>query len=110
MNIDINAIDPPPGNVRRIAASIDDDAALQASIASPGVPQPILVIRNGKRFTLVDGERRWKAARAAGPGEISAEMAPRLDLGWAAAASAALGLTEQAGKRLDGREHREMPA
>ena len=138
MLIHIDSIDPSPDNVRRLAASLDDDEALQRSIASLGVLQPILVIRNGDRHRLIDGERRVRLARAAGLTEICAEFAPRFDEAWAtaaaaaanmvrsemhpvdrwrimarlqtqgytlAAASAALGLTERAGKRLDRLSH-----
>ena len=134
MLIPLAAIDPAPDNVRRIAASLDDDEALQKSIASMGVLQPILVIRQGERYRLIDGERRARLAAQVGLLEIAAEIAPRADEGWATAAaaaanmvraemhpvdrwrimarlqqqgytlpaaSAALGLTERAGKRLD---------
>lgn len=39
---------------------------LAASIARHGIVQPILVKRNGERYTIVAGERRYRAARAAG--------------------------------------------
>lgn len=39
---------------------------LAESIASVGVIQPIAVYPSGGRFTIVAGERRWRAARIAG--------------------------------------------
>jgi ParB family chromosome partitioning protein len=46
-----------------------DDARLQElaeSIKANGVIQPIVVRRNGERFQIIAGERRWRAARLAG--------------------------------------------
>lgn len=43
---------------------------LADSIRRHGVVQPILVRRNGKRYTIVAGERRYRAARQAGLTEI----------------------------------------
>jgi len=41
-------------------------AELAASIRASGVVQPILVRRRGERYQIVAGERRWRAAQAAG--------------------------------------------
>jgi ParB family chromosome partitioning protein len=41
-------------------------AELAASIRESGIVQPILVRRRGERFQIIAGERRWRAARAAG--------------------------------------------
>ena len=45
----------------------DDDAllALADSIRHSGVLSPILVAREGSRYTIIAGERRWRAARLA---------------------------------------------
>ena len=45
---------------------------LAASIRAVGVLQPILVYKNGRRYTIIAGERRWRAARLAGLSEIPA--------------------------------------
>jgi ParB family chromosome partitioning protein len=45
---------------------------LEDSIRSSGVVQPILVRKVGDRYQLVAGERRWRAARAAGLESIPA--------------------------------------
>jgi ParB family transcriptional regulator, chromosome partitioning protein len=39
---------------------------LAASIKSNGIIQPIVVRRNGERFQIIAGERRWRAAQIAG--------------------------------------------
>ena len=39
---------------------------LTASIRESGIMQPILVRRRGERYQIVAGERRWRAAQAAG--------------------------------------------
>jgi ParB family chromosome partitioning protein len=41
-------------------------AELAASIRESGVVQPILVRRRGERYQIIAGERRWRAAEAAG--------------------------------------------
>ena len=46
-----------------------DEASLESladSIRSHGVVQPLLIRRNGERYELIAGERRWRAARLAG--------------------------------------------
>ena len=45
---------------------------LTDSVKAIGVIQPILVYKNGKRYTIIAGERRWRAARFAGLTEIPA--------------------------------------
>ena len=45
---------------------------LAASIRAVGVIQPILVYKSGRRYTIIAGERRWRAARLAGLNEIPA--------------------------------------
>jgi ParB family transcriptional regulator, chromosome partitioning protein len=41
-------------------------AELAASIRASGIVQPILVRRRGERYQIIAGERRWRAAEAAG--------------------------------------------
>lgn len=63
--VDINTIDPNPDQPR---LHFDEEklAELSSSIKEHGVLQPLLVVRQGDRYMLVAGERRWRAARMAG--------------------------------------------
>lgn len=45
---------------------------LAESIKEHGVIQPIIVVRDGNKFRIVAGERRWRAAQAAGLDKIPA--------------------------------------
>ncbi len=62
--IPVGEIDPNRNQPRK---NFDDDAllALAESIRHSGVLSPILVARDGARYTIIAGERRWRAARIA---------------------------------------------
>jgi ParB family chromosome partitioning protein len=63
--IDIDLIDPNPRQPR----TVFDPEALQelvASIKEIGILQPPVVRRNGSRYELIMGERRYRASRLAG--------------------------------------------
>ena len=62
--IPVGDIDPNRNQPRK---KFDDDAllALADSIRHSGVLSPILVARDGSRYTIIAGERRWRAARLA---------------------------------------------
>jgi len=62
--IPIDAIDPNPVQPRTVFQP-ERLQELAQSIKSNGVLQPLLVRRNGERFELIAGERRWRAARQA---------------------------------------------
>ena len=63
--VDIDLIDPNPEQPRtRFLESALDELA--QSIKSNGIVQPIVVRRNGDRYQIVAGERRWRAAQKAG--------------------------------------------
>ncbi len=65
MEIDIDRLDPAEVQPR----STFKEAKLQElarSIQQKGVIQPLVVRRNGERFQIVAGERRWRAAQKAG--------------------------------------------
>jgi ParB family chromosome partitioning protein len=72
-SVQLDHITPNPDQPRM---TFDEDALadLASSIREHGVLQPILVRPTGElhRFQLVAGERRWRAARAAGLKEIPA--------------------------------------
>lgn len=63
--VDLDLIDPNPLQPR----TRFDETRLQElaeSISSTGLVQPIVVRRQGERFQIVAGERRWRAAQIAG--------------------------------------------
>jgi len=65
MNVPLDQIDPNPRQPRR---HFDPDrlSDLADSIQQDGVLQPILLIRQGDRYEIVAGERRFRACQAAG--------------------------------------------
>ena len=67
----IRLIDPNRYQPRR---SFDEDALreLAASIEAVGVIQPIIVAEVGERYSIIAGERRYRASRMAGLDEIPA--------------------------------------
>ncbi|HOB19651.1 MAG TPA: ParB/RepB/Spo0J family partition protein [Candidatus Atribacteria bacterium] len=67
----ITDIDPNPYQPRK---SFDEGKIqeLAESIKQHGVVQPIAVKKQGDRYMIIAGERRWRAARAAGLTEIPA--------------------------------------
>ena len=69
--IPVGEIDPNRNQPRK---RFDDDAllALADSIRHNGVLSPILVAREGGRYTIIAGERRWRAARLANLSTIPA--------------------------------------
>ena len=69
--IPLQSIDPNPYQPRKVFQA-ERLGELAESIRSDGVIQPVLVQPNGDRYTLVVGERRWRAAKMAGLTEIPA--------------------------------------
>ncbi len=69
LELKIRDIDPNEEQPRR---DFNKDAIyeLSKSILEHGVVQPIIVKPNNDRYTIVAGERRWRAARAAGLDKI----------------------------------------
>ena len=67
--IPISDIEPNPDQPRKIfnETSLKE---LSESIGVHGVIQPIMVQENGSKYTLIAGERRWRAARLAGLTQI----------------------------------------
>jgi ParB family chromosome partitioning protein len=72
--IPVDSIDSNPEQPRRRFEAAELDR-LADSIRLHGVLQPIVVRRTGDRYELVVGERRWRAARAAGCEMIPAVVA-----------------------------------
>ncbi|MBR4039003.1 MAG: ParB/RepB/Spo0J family partition protein [Clostridia bacterium] len=71
VELPLGDIDPNRDQPRK---KFDDEALAQLadSIRHSGVLSPILVAREGGRYTIIAGERRWRAARLAGIGTIPA--------------------------------------
>ncbi len=67
--VSISSIEPNKNQPRK---TFDKDkiAELAESIKEHGVIEPIIVVKNGDMYTIVAGERRWRAARAAKISEI----------------------------------------
>lgn len=63
--VDVERLIPSRFQPRR-GFSADALAELAASIREQGVVQPIVVVARGEKFEIVAGERRWRAAAAAG--------------------------------------------
>lgn len=63
--IRINDVEPNSGQPRK---NFNDDklAQLSESIKQHGVVQPLIVQRDGTKYKIVAGERRWRASRLAG--------------------------------------------
>ena len=71
VEIAIDEIIPDPNQPRREF----DEAQLEAlsrSIKENGVVQPIVVVKEGKKYQIVAGERRWRASRMANLDKIPA--------------------------------------
>lgn len=67
--IDLDSIVPGPMQPR----SHFDEGSLEGladSIRAHGIVQPLLVRRQGDRYELIAGERRWRAARLAGLAKV----------------------------------------
>jgi len=69
--IEIDLIEPSPyqPRTRFREESLDE---LARSIQASGIIQPLIVRPIGKRFQLIAGERRWRAAQRAGLRQVSA--------------------------------------
>lgn len=67
----ISDIRPNPNQPRRDIAE-PELKELTLSIGQHGVLQPIIVVRDGSGYQIVAGERRWRAAKAAGLKNIPA--------------------------------------
>src|SRR5580765_3711968 len=69
LEVDVDLIDPGSEQPR---TRFDEEALerLTVSIKEHGVVQPVLVRRQGSRYELIAGERRWRAAQKAGLTQI----------------------------------------
>ena len=71
IELKINEIEPNAGQPRKY---FDDEKLVQLSesIKQNGVIQPIIVKKNDSNYTIIAGERRWRAAKLADIGTIPA--------------------------------------
>ena len=65
VEIALELVDPNPDQPRSIFHP-ERMEELAQSIRANGIIQPLIVRRNGQRYELVAGERRWRAAKLAG--------------------------------------------
>ena len=71
IEVKISEIDPNIGQPRK---SFNEDELLELaeSIKIHGVIQPVILTKRGKRYELIAGERRWRAAKLVGLAKIPA--------------------------------------
>jgi ParB family chromosome partitioning protein len=86
--ISVDLIEPSPYQARREIPP-EQLAELAESIRSEGLLQPVVVRRQGERFVLIAGERRWRAFRQLAIKAIPARVVEASD-----ASAAVLGLIE----------------
>ncbi|PAW83439.1 MAG: chromosome partitioning protein ParB [Opitutia bacterium Tous-C8FEB] len=86
--IAVGLVDPSPYQARREIAP-EQLQELAESIRAEGLLQPIVVRRQGERFQLIAGERRWRAFQLLKIKVIPARLVEASD-----ASSAAIGLIE----------------
>jgi ParB family chromosome partitioning protein len=69
MELKINEIEPNAGQPRK---NFDDEKLVQLadSIKQHGIIQPIIVKKENSTYTIIAGERRWRAAKIAGLDKI----------------------------------------
>jgi ParB family chromosome partitioning protein len=86
--IPVHLVEPSPYQARREIAP-EQLAELAESIRSEGLLQPIVVRRQGEKYQLVAGERRWRAFQLLNIRAIPARVVEASD-----ASSASIGLIE----------------
>jgi ParB family chromosome partitioning protein len=88
LEIQVHLIEPSPYQARREIAA-EQLAELAESIRSEGLLQPIVVRRQGEKFQLIAGERRWRAFQQLKIKAIPARIVEASD-----ASAASIGLIE----------------
>lgn len=71
-----DAISPNPDNPRLIFREEEMNQLLD-SIAKVGIKVPLSVYRDGRKYVLVDGERRWRCARKLNMKDVPAIVQPK---------------------------------
>ena len=88
LEIAVHAIEPSPYQARR-EITPEQLSELAESIRSEGLLQPIVVRKNGDKYQLIAGERRWRAFQ-----QLKIKTIPARIVEASNASSAALGLIE----------------
>src|SRR6188472_822138 len=65
LEVEVDRLEPNPDQPRSVFRETKLEE-LAASIRANGIVQPLLVRRQGDRFQIIAGERRWRAAQRAG--------------------------------------------
>lgn len=76
--IDPSRLERNPENPRLIFR-LEDLAQLQDSIKNQGILVPLTVYRDGTRYVLLDGERRWRCALKLGLAQVPVISQPKPD-------------------------------
>lgn len=76
--VETNNISPNPENPRLIFHQDELDALLD-SIKQQGILVPLTVYREGSKYRILDGERRWRSATKLGLPKVPAVVQPRPD-------------------------------
>jgi ParB family chromosome partitioning protein len=76
--LDLDQIAPNPMQPRQ-SFSQERLAELAASVKANGIVQPLIVRRNGSGYTIVAGERRYRAARMAGLTQVPSVIMDDVD-------------------------------
>jgi ParB/RepB/Spo0J family partition protein len=74
--IDPSKIDQNPDNPRLIFR-LQELEELEISIAGQGILVPLTLYQDGRRYVLLDGERRWRCARKLGLHRVPAIIQPK---------------------------------
>jgi ParB family chromosome partitioning protein len=77
--LDPRQVSPNPENPRLIFHE-DELQALQESIKLQGILVPLSVFQDGRRYVILDGERRWRCAIKLGLDRVPAIVQPKPDL------------------------------
>lgn len=78
LTVDPRQLDRNPENPRLIFRA-DDLKALEDSIAGQGILVPLTVYKDGRRYKILDGERRWRCALKLGLPRVPAIVQPKPD-------------------------------
>lgn len=76
--IDPQKLQRNPDNPRLIFRE-DELLALEESIAAQGILVPLTIYRNGNKFFILDGERRWRCALKLGLSRVPVILQPKPD-------------------------------